>query len=203
MANIIVFYDTEFTTWEGAMERDWTGPGEYRELVQIGAVRFNLDTLEELDEFLVLVKPKKNPVLSDFFVQLTGITNEDVAKNGLSFPDAYARFQKFLNGTPNACYGWDGKVMRENLAFNNMPASEKDFDSANMGPWFKQVGGPYGIKGKINSGKLAATVGAPMKSIQEHNALHDSRSIAAAYRFLIQKGAKSPFDADKSSRQAC
>ena len=201
MANTIVFYDTEFTTWDGAMERDWTGPGEYRELVQIGAVRFNLDTLEELDEFLVLVKPKKNPVLSDFFVQLTGITNDDVAKNGLSFPEAYARFQKFLNGMPNACYGWDGKVMRENLAFNNMPATEDDFDSANMGPWFKDVGAPYGIKGKINSGKLASVLGAPMKAIQEHNALHDSRSIAAAYRFLIQKGAKSPFAAQKS-RQA-
>jgi inhibitor of KinA sporulation pathway (predicted exonuclease) len=200
MSNIIVFYDTEFTTWEGAMERDWTGPGEYRELVQIGAVRFNLAALEELEEFIVLVKPKKNPVLSDFFVKLTGITNDDVAKNGLAFPDAYAQFQTFLNSTPSACYGWDAKVMRENLTFNNMPASEQDFDSANIGPWFFDVGAPFGIKGKINSGKLAAALGAPMKSIQEHNALHDSRSIAAAYRFLIQKGAKSMFAAGKSKQ---
>ena len=193
MTDTIVFYDTEFTTWEGALERDWSGPGEYRELVQIGAVRFNLETLEELDEFIILIKPKKNPVLSDCFVTLTGIKNADVAKNGVDFPQAYAAFQKFVGGLPTACYGWDAKVMRENLVFNNMPATERDFDSANMGPWFFDVGAPYGIKGKINSGKLAATLGAPMKSIQEHNALHDSRSIAAAYRFLIQKGAKSMF----------
>jgi inhibitor of KinA sporulation pathway (predicted exonuclease) len=202
MSNIVVFYDTEFTTWEGAMERDWNGPNEYRELVQIGAVRFDLDTLEELGEFLVLVQPKKNPVLSDFFVTLTGITNEEVAAEGMDFPAAYGKFQTFLGGAPNACFGWDARVMRENLGFNGMPDSESDFDSFNICPWFKEAGAPFGIKGKINSGKLAATLGAPMQSIQEHNALHDARSIAAAYRFLIQKGAKGPFGQAKAARCA-
>ena len=82
MTNTIVFYDTEFTTWEGAMENDWSAPGQYREMVQIGAVRFDLDTLTEVDEFQLLVKPVKNPVLSDFFCELTGISNEDVVKTG-------------------------------------------------------------------------------------------------------------------------
>ncbi len=194
MKNIITFYDTEFTTWEGAMERDWSGPGEYRELVQIGAVKFDLDSLQELEEFLVLVKPVKNPVLSDFFTQLTGITNKEIAKDGLPFPEAYKQFRRFMGEAPNACFGWDARVMRENLGFNGLPAAEQDFDSFNICPWFKEAGAPFGIKGRINSGKLAATLGAPMKVIQEHNALHDARSIAASFRFLMQKGAKSPFD---------
>ena len=145
----------------------------------------------------------KNPVLSDFFVQLTGITNEEVAKDGLGFPDAYAQFRRFIKGTPAACYGWDARVMRENLGFNNMPSTEDEFDSFNICPWFKEAGAPHGIKGKINSGKLAATLGAPMKSIQEHNALHDARSIAAAYRFLLQKGAVSPFAQSAQKTQCC
>ena len=29
----IIVFDTEYTTWEGAMARQWTGPNEYRELV--------------------------------------------------------------------------------------------------------------------------------------------------------------------------
>jgi hypothetical protein len=45
----------------------------------------------------------------------------------------------------------------------------------------------------VNSGKLASVLGAPMDGIQEHNALHDARSIAAAYRFLVQHGAEAPF----------
>ena len=198
----IVFYDTEFTTWEGAMARDWSGPNEYRELVQIGAIRFGLDSLEEKEEFLVLSRPVKNPVLSDFFTTLTGITNEDLARDGLSFSDAYAQFRTFCGDTPTACYGWDARVMRENLVFNNMSATKADFDSFNIGPWFMETGAPYGVKQGVNSGKLAATVGAPMASIQEHNALHDARSIAAAYRFLIGKGAASPFDGGAKTRHA-
>jgi inhibitor of KinA sporulation pathway (predicted exonuclease) len=197
--NDIVFYDTEFTTWEGAMQRDWSGPGEYRELVQIGAVRFDLGTLEEKEEFLVLAKPVKNPVLSDYFVQLTGITNEEVAELGLPFPEAYRQFRTFTGATPTACFGGDMKVMRENLGWHNLPSSEAEFDSFNTCPWFKETGEPYGIKGKINSGKLAAALGAPMESIQEHNALHDARSIAAAYRFLVNKGVQSPFGGLKAA----
>lgn len=201
--SMIVFYDTEFTTWEGAMENDWKEPGQYRELVQIGAIRFDLETLEEQEEFLVLVRPVKNPVLSDFFTQLTGITNAEVAKDGLAFPDAYRQFKAFIGNEQTSCYGWDARVMRENLVFNNMPATEAEFDSHNIGPWFFDAGAAYGvIKGKTNSGKLAATVGAPMTSIQEHNALHDARSIAAAYRFLIGKGSKSPFEAAAPARHA-
>ncbi len=193
MSNVVVFYDTEFTTWEGAMDNDWGGPGQYREMVQIGAVRFDLDRLMEKEEFLVLIKPVKNPVVSDFFTRLTGIKQAEIDKDGLNFSDAYRAFRKFLGSDATCCYGWDARVMRENLGFNNMPNAEAEFDSANIGPWFKDVGKPYGVHDKTNSGKLASTVGAEIKSIQEHNALHDSRSIAAAYRFLIQKGAKDFF----------
>jgi inhibitor of KinA sporulation pathway (predicted exonuclease) len=202
MTDTIVFYDTEYTTWEGAMENDWSAPGQYRELVQIGAVRFDLDSLEEMGEFLVLIRPKRNPVLSDFFIQLTGITNDDIAREGLDFAEAYEKFLGFLGGAPNACFGHDGKVVRENLGFNGMPDSLAAFDSFNICPWFKEAGAPFGIRGKINSGKLAATLGAPMQAIQEHNALHDARSIAAAYRFLVRKGAKSPFGIAEARRGA-
>ena len=37
--NAFVFYDTEYTSWEGAMQRNWSGPNEHRELVQLSAIR--------------------------------------------------------------------------------------------------------------------------------------------------------------------
>jgi inhibitor of KinA sporulation pathway (predicted exonuclease) len=193
MAKSIIFYDTEFTTWEGAMENGWSLPGQYRELVQIGALRFDLETLTEGEEFLILARPRKNPVLSDYFIDLTGITNEDVAANGLDFPDAFSRFMDFVKDTPHACYGTDDAVVLENCTFHNMPDAPGIFDSFNIGPWFKTEGAKFGVQGKTNSGALAKTVGAPMSAIQEHNALHDARSIAAAYRFMVQNGVKSPF----------
>lgn len=192
MSNIITFYDTEFTTWEGAYENDWAEDWQHRELVQIGAVHFDLDTLKELDEFLVFVKPVKNPELSDLFTNLTGIQQMDVDQQGLDFPEAYQQFKDFIGDTKNACYGWDAKVMRENLALNNMSAEPTDFDSFDISVWFKSEGKPYGVQDKTNSGKLAEVVGADMERIQEHNAMHDARSIAAAYRFLINEKVPAP-----------
>jgi hypothetical protein len=37
--NAFVFYDTEYTSWEGAMQRNWSGLDEHRELVQLSAIR--------------------------------------------------------------------------------------------------------------------------------------------------------------------
>ena len=56
----------------------------FREIVQIGAVRLNPETLKPAAEFDMLITPRLNPILSDFFVQLTGITNEELAKRGVS-----------------------------------------------------------------------------------------------------------------------
>lgn len=193
MSRTVVFYDTEFTTWEGAMQANWSLPGQYRELVQIGAIRFDLDRLQEIDEFQILIKPVKNPVLSDFFTQLTGIGNDDLAREGVPFPDAYHAFIAFVQGDMASAYGDDDAVVRENLGWAGMPDTEEDFASFNIGPWFMEKGAAFGIRPGVNSGKLAAVLGAPMDGIQEHNALHDARSIAAAYRFLVQHGALAPF----------
>jgi len=70
----IVIYDTEFTTWEGAMERGWSGENEHRELVQIAAQRINLQTQVVVGSFEVLVQPVVNPQLSEYFIDLTHVT---------------------------------------------------------------------------------------------------------------------------------
>jgi inhibitor of KinA sporulation pathway (predicted exonuclease) len=77
-----VVFDLEFTAWEGSMAARWSRPGEFTELVQIGAVRLNADTFEELGAIDLLVRPRLNPVLSDYFVELTGIGNVEMAARG-------------------------------------------------------------------------------------------------------------------------
>ena len=67
-----VVFDLEFTAWEGSMANRWSRPGEFTELVQIGAVRVDARTFAVEAEMDVLVKPRLNPVLSEYFVQLTG-----------------------------------------------------------------------------------------------------------------------------------
>ena len=37
--NGFVLYDTEYTSWEGSLQRGWSRPDEHRELVQLSAIR--------------------------------------------------------------------------------------------------------------------------------------------------------------------
>ncbi len=76
-----ILLDVECTTWEGAIDRCWSGPGEHREVVQIGAIL--VENLQEISVLQSFVRPRINPKLSDFFVELTGIE------------------QKYLNNAPD------------------------------------------------------------------------------------------------------
>lgn len=185
-----VIYDTEYTTWEGALARQWSGPGEFTELVQIGAMRFDLATLQPLAKLDLMIRPVKCPVLSDYFIKLTGITQAE-ADAGLPFAMALQQFRDFIGQDEAAAYGDDAAVVRRNQSLHSLPA---DFHSRDIGPWFMQHGAPYGVKKGVNSGALARTVGAEIDgTIAEHNALEDVRSIIAAYRFLRSKGAPAFF----------
>ncbi len=117
----IILWDTEYTSWEGAQARDWGGPHEYRELVQIGAVRFNTKTLTEGDYLLLFIKPEKNPMLSEYFIKLTGVTQEDVDTRGVSFAEASAQFQSWISDTPCYAYGHDKHVLDLNYELHDVP----------------------------------------------------------------------------------
>lgn len=191
MGKQVVFYDTEFTTWPGAMESGWAEDWQHRELVQIGAIRFDVENLKEGETFDILIKPVRNPVLSDFFTELTGISNDDVAENGLSFEEACKKFVAFIGEDECYSYGTDDSVVRENAELYDIDAY-RDFTGGNIGPWFARQGIDTT---KVNSGALAKTLGLEMK-IAEHNALEDVRSICAAFRELVaNRGAENPFTA--------
>ena len=63
----LIVFDLEFTSWECSMASHWLRPGEFKEVVQIGAVRLAADTFEILDEFDILVRPRVNRELSAYF----------------------------------------------------------------------------------------------------------------------------------------
>jgi len=107
-----IIYDTEYTSWEGAHARGWDGPGEEKELVQIGAIR--VQNFKEVDALLLYVQPRINPDLSDYFIQLTGVTQQDVDTKGILFEDAYATFMQWAGDLPLYSYGPDHDVLRIN-----------------------------------------------------------------------------------------
>jgi inhibitor of KinA sporulation pathway (predicted exonuclease) len=187
--NNAVIFDTEFTAWEGSVARNWTAPGEFREIIQIGAIKLTTDTLTETAAFSILVRPVFNPVLSDYITALTGITQEAITREGTGLADAVQQFFKFAGGSQLACYGFDGWIIAKNLSFLGQSPAWPGVRPLNIGDWFAAAGVDVAA---INSGGLAAAVGV-QASGPEHEAVSDCRSILAAIRVLVARGAANPF----------
>ena len=99
-----VLFDLECTAWEGAAARGWSGPGEHRELVQIAAALVETKNFTELSVFKTLVRPRINPLLSKYFIDLTHITQEEVDKRGLDFADVLFDFYAWCEEYDLYCF---------------------------------------------------------------------------------------------------
>jgi inhibitor of KinA sporulation pathway (predicted exonuclease) len=180
----ITVFDLEYTAWECSMARQWMTPGEYREVVQIGAVKLNADTFAEIDAFDVLVRPRINPQLSPYFQNLTGITQEAVTRSGVDFADAYARFLNFAGDAPIAAFGRDEQVLLDNLRLYGIAGTRDLPVFYNLRGWFAVQGlDPRGLL----SCDIAPALGVPFVG-HTHNALNDARSLAAGMAALAARG---------------
>lgn len=184
-----VLFDTEFTAWPGSMANRWLAPGEFREIVQIGAVKIDARTLEVVDEFDVLVRPRFNPVLSDYLVQLTGITNEAVKERGVDFRDAHDRFVAFVGGERMGAFGRDDLVLAENLDLYGIGDAPPLPRHCNIVPWLRENGI---VTTGLHACDVAEVCGVKFDG-RKHDALDDARSLALGIKALVARGAPDPF----------
>ena len=179
----IVVYDLEFTTWEGARARGWSGPGEHREIVQIGAIRLD-DSWDEVASLETLVRPRLNPVLSDYFVTLTGVTQAMVDARGVDFTTAQAQLAHFADGGLLLyANGEDAEVLAENCRLANVPPAIARDRFRNVRSQIASMAG----QSEINSCDLPAQFGFAIAG-RDHDALADARAVAAAMRLARQRG---------------
>lgn len=180
----ITVFDLEYTAWECSMARQWMTPGEYREVVQIGAVKLNADDFAEVDAFDVLVRPCINPKLSAYFQNLTGITQEAVTRHGVDFAQGYARFLDFAGAGPITAFGRDEQVLLDNLRLYGIAQDRPLPVFYNLRGWFAVQGlDPRGLL----SCDIAPALGVPFVG-HTHNALNDARSLAAGMAAMAARG---------------
>lgn len=184
-----IIFDTEYTAWEGSHERKWSGPSEHREIVQIGAIRVQGETLTETDEpFDMLVKPVLNPTLSPFFTKLTGIAQETVERSGTDFPSAIQRFAAWSGKLPLASWGNDPMVLAENCHLSRIPfpfRPERFFD-------IRTVFGAAGIRADQYYSSTIVRAFSQEPSRSGHTGLNDSRTILDGLRLLRAKMVSAP-----------
>lgn len=171
------------------MENRWLRPGEFREVVQIGAVRVDVSTWQIVAEFETLVRPRINGTLSSYFETLTGITNAKLAQRGVDLCDAYRHFVAFAQNDPIASFGRDDLVLTRNLALYGIWDAQPLPVHHNIAPWLNESG--VATKG-LHACDIARACGAEFAG-REHDALDDARSLAIGARRLIAQGARNPF----------
>jgi inhibitor of KinA sporulation pathway (predicted exonuclease) len=187
-AATLTVFDLEYTAWECSMARHWLEPGQFKEVVQIGAVRLDGKTLAVLDEFDLLVRPRINPVLSPYFEKLTGITNDAVTARGIDFAEAYRRFADFAGDDPICAFGHDEWILEENLRLYGITQFRTLPRFSDLRSWFAACNvDPRGML----SCEIAPSLGLVFQG-RAHNALDDARSMAASMEEMVRRGAVRP-----------
>ena len=113
----VIIIDTEYTSWEGALEADWSGEGQYREVIQCAYEIFIDSISKPVTSQNLYCKPRLNPVLSKYIVDLTGISQSTIDNSSVDI-EAISRELRSLSSQGFIFLSWgnDLGVVAENLA---------------------------------------------------------------------------------------
>lgn len=184
----IVIFDTEFTPWQGSKDRKWSLDWEQREIIQIEAVKVELDQTgaQVISSFNTLVKPTINPTLSDYIIELPGIEQYVLDDMGVDYQAALQQLYAFCSQATLPCYSWgnDKHILTDNCLLNGIGIPDFSAGFYNLHAMARQVN----IDGShLCSGELASHLGLDLHG-HIHNALYDVRSIALALNLRMEKG---------------
>lgn len=187
----VAILDLEYTSWPGARERAWSGPGEHREIVEMGLLILSGPAYAEVAGVSLFVRPTRNPMLSEYFRDLTGIAQSDVdAAPGFRAAEAALRahLDAPLRDPARGAiwsFGEDGEIVAENYRLNDLPANLAPGCFRNIRPALTAA---LGLPARgIDSGELPKAVGLTGFP-PAHRALDDCRALAAVLRLAAQRG---------------
>tara|TARA_B100000989_G_scaffold261428_1_gene212464 strand:- start:146 stop:817 length:672 start_codon:yes stop_codon:yes gene_type:complete len=194
LPDTFIIFDTEFTAWEGSQERKWKGVNEYRELVQISAIRVKKkgNTIAITKKLNLYALPRINPMLSDYFINLTGITQETLFKKAKPFKLAMKLFYRFCKNKDGEKYnlysmGNDYDVIKENLKLNSINKKSRFYKWQkyfyDIRPFFSKL---VNTK-EYSSGTLYKAFDiVPRTDVDVHNASWDCLSLFLSLKKVIK-----------------
>jgi inhibitor of KinA sporulation pathway (predicted exonuclease) len=185
--NKAVIFDLELTSWPGTNERNWSRPNEHREIIQIGAVIIGTTgNMHEVNSFQILVCALKNPILSNYITDLTGITQEKIEKEGVPFPLGLSRFLSFIGEHPINifCNGEDKQVLEENCRIHRFAFPSVFNHSTDLKKKFSEI---LGVSQKECVSSMLPKLFGFSNTEKSHDALGDARSISQVLRQLHKK----------------
>jgi len=186
-----VIWDTEFTSWEGTHLRAWSGPTEHKEIIQLCALRVSRqgNELEVKSSLCLYVKPSINPLLSDYIINLTGTTQEDIDIRGHSLQQALIQYEEFCRAKDGGyvtqmSWGPDSHVVDECIELQKLNAADYEpllNECRDIRDFFRD----HSIVTKrYSSGTVSKAVGLGADGAT-HNATWDCESIRLTVEHLL------------------
>lgn len=199
MTHTAIIYDCEFATAPGAPQRFWFGPLDPVPVVfQIEALRLSLKSpFDTLERFETLVQPLDRvgaPLeLHPLNVELTGVTHERLATEGMPLADALARMSVFAGD--DKLWDW-GKDEFHMVAISwyvaGVPAPIPARRFGNAPELFLAAGVPLEVFGGLRSNTMLDHFGLSLPDARGYDSLGDARMVAEVLRYLMQSGALAP-----------
>jgi inhibitor of KinA sporulation pathway (predicted exonuclease) len=173
-----VIADLEATCWEKG-----TNPARM-EIIEIGAVMLPSAAGEVESEFAEVVRPVREPVLSDFCIQLTGIRQIDVDEAD-TFREVFAKFLEWIGSEPYTLCSWgayDLRQFRVDCKRHGILLPETFKRHLNLKQVFADLESikPCGMKGALRRLKI------PLEG-RHHRAIDDARNIARIARIVLPR----------------
>lgn len=179
-----VVFDLELTAWPGSAQRDWSAPGEHPEIIQIGAIRLDAE-LREVTAIDLVVRPRLNPVLSDYIKDLTGLTQERIDGEGVDLEAALKRLAELAGGSRALLSnGRDEDWILRNVALVGIANPLAAMRFLDLGPHFRRAAAR---ETHVVSSTLPTLFGFSSPG-RTHDGLADARAVAEALRRTLPRG---------------
>jgi inhibitor of KinA sporulation pathway (predicted exonuclease) len=179
---MFIIFDTEYTAWKETQKKGYNMVTQFPEIVQIGALKVDKD-FKIVDKLNMYIKPKINPELSEYFINLTKISQKRVDSNGISLVKALNLFYNFSKNNGKLLdlysYGNDYDILKKNLDIHHVSSNSKFRKWKTKFYDIQDVFKNYGINTKkYTSGTVYKALNIkPDSKISVHNAEWDTYSI--------------------------
>ncbi len=188
-------FDTEYTTWKGAQECGWSGPGQFKEVFMLAAAIVTPgEPWESFPTFQVLMKPVINPVLSDYAVELVGVRQDRLEREGVSTREGLEMFRQFSGQVPFFSNGNDFGVIAGTCDLQRIanPLDGARFGSIHT-PLYTALHERFAFEDRdYTSGRVHELVGIPpLPGLGHvHDPLRDVWSLHVTIEWLAARGVR-------------
>ena len=199
--NHIVVFDCEWLAEETSYKRLWCSPDDPDPVVvQIGAVKLSLDApFDILDTLRLHILPRDRRgvevPLPSFLVDLTGITEDTLAREGLPLAQALTEFEMFADGGTFWSWGKDELYLMAITCYMAgltppLPAT-RFFNAAGL---MTKAGMPKEDRERTRSSGLIQYFQLAVPELPAHDGLNDALGIALSLQHLLRNNRLSPAD---------